>query len=245
MEEIVFFDIESTGVDTNNDRIVQLAAFKTDMDFNPITDVFTVLVNPQITIPAGATEVHGITDEMVADMPLFTAVAPGLFNFIGNSHLAGYNVTFDILMLMSEFQRCGITFSIKNRMIIDPLVTLRVKEPRDQSTVYKYYTGETLEGAHDAAADILATHRIALEQRKKYEGLNTPADMYALSEPENRCDLSGKFKMKDGVPVFNIKPHIGKPISEQIGFLQWMLGKDFPQDTKDWIEEYLAKGGKQ
>lgn len=240
MEEITWLDCETTSTDTNTGKIIQLAAFKTDMQFNQTTEVVTVLINPSCPIPAESTEVNGITDEMVANSPLFKEVAPGLFNFIGNSHIAGYNVTFDILMLMSEFSRCGITFNMKGRMIIDPLVTLRAKEPRDQSTVYTYYTGKILEGAHDAKADILATHEIAISQVRKYDGLETPADMYALSEPEKMCDLSRKIVMKDGVPVFNIKPHIGKPISEQIGFLQWMLGKDFPQDTKDWIQNYLA-----
>lgn len=237
--EIAWIDVETTGVDVNNDRIVQISVIKTDLNLTPVSDAITAYVNPNVPIPPESTEVHGITDDMVASAPTFDRIAVGLTQFIKNCHFGGYNVRFDLQVLMAELSRLNYSLSLKGLMIIDPLVTLRVKEPRDQSSVYKYYTGRDLTSAHDAEADILATLEIAQAQREKYEDVKTVEDMWRLSEPETMCDLAGKFKMKDGVPVFTFGQHIGKPIVEHISFLQWMLSKDFPQNTKDWINEFL------
>lgn len=245
LHKIAFFDLETTSANPSECRIVQIAAVLTDMDFNPITEVISTLVNPQVPIPASATEIHGITDEMVAKAPLLIDVAPGLLAFIAECHLGGYSVKFDIQVLLNEFERLGIEFDLSGLMIIDPFVTLRVMEPRDQSTVYEYYTGEKLKDAHNAASDIFATVRIAQEQKKKYESINTPEDMWMLSEPQNQCDLAGKIKMKDGIPVFNFGKHFDNPISENKGYLSWMLTADMPMETKKWIENYLKREGEQ
>lgn len=238
INKIAFLDLETTGIDTNNDRVVQVAVFLCDLSFNRIGETIQSLINPEIPIPAKATEVHGITDIMVASQPKFSDIGPGLYNMIKDCHIAGYNVKFDILMLMNEFSRCGITFDVSDKMVIDPYVTLIKKEPRDQSSVYRYYTGKELVGAHDAAADIEASHEIIMAQIAKY-GFKNVEEIYQVSEPENQCDLSGKIKMVDGIPVFNFGNHYEKPISENISFLKWMLEKDFPIDTKRWIEKYL------
>lgn len=239
IESIVFFDLETTGVDVNNDRIVQIGVIKTDLDFNVLSEPYSILVNPGVPIPAESTDIHGITDQQVATAPTFATIAEGVYKFIADNHIAGYNVRFDIQVLMSEFHRLGIKWDISGLMIVDPMVTLRVMEPRDQSSVYKYYTGKTLDCAHDAKADITATLEIARAQIEKYDTVSTAEDMWRLSEPENMCDLAGKFKMKDGTPVFTFGKHMGEPIANHIGFLQWMLSKDFPQNTKDWINEFL------
>lgn len=240
-DRILWFDLETTSVNPTEARIVQVAAVLTDMNFTPVSDVIETLVNPEVEIPADTIEVHGITNEMVANAPKFRDVASGLVNFIGTAHIGGYNVIYDIQVLLAELDRLGIEFDMSNRMIIDPLTTLRIKEPRDQSTVYTYYTGETLENAHNASADIMATLRIAVAQKQKYADVNTAADMYNLSEPQNRCDLAGKIKMKDGIPVFTFGKHYNQPISENKSYLVWMLSADMPGETKKWINNYLSK----
>ena len=237
--KIAVWDTETTGIDVNKDRIIQIAVFLCDMQFNRITDTIEVLINPEMPIPQDSIDVHGITDEMVASAPLFKDVGPGLLEFIKDSHIAGYNVKFDILIIMQELSRIGLTLDMTGRMIIDPYVTLMKMEPRDQSSVYRYYTGKELIGAHGASADIAATHEIMLAQIQKYQEVNTAEDMYNLSEPESRCDLSGKIKMKNGVPVFNFGKNYEKPISEEKNYLSWMLTADMPNDTKQWIENYL------
>src|SRR5690606_11921805 len=162
--KIVWFDVETTGTNTNSDRIVQIALFTTDMQFNITSDVFETLVNPTIPIPADSTEVHGITDAMVASQRTFIEIAQGLYEFIVAAHIVGYNVRFDIQMLMSEFERCGLKLDMTGRMIVDPYVVDMKMRPRDQKAVYKFMTGKELEDAHNAKADILASHEIALAQ---------------------------------------------------------------------------------
>lgn len=245
LDKIAWIDFEATGKDPNDARITQVAVFLTDMNFNVISDVISTLVNPTVPIPPSSTLVHGITDEMVVKAPLFAEIAAGLYGFIKDAHFGGYNVKYDVKLLLAELERVGITLDIEGCWLIDPLVTLRKKEPRDQSTVYTYYTGKVLDDAHNAVADITATLEIARAQIAKYEDVNSAEDMWRLSEPENQCDLSGKIKMEDGVPVFNFGKHYGRPISEEKGYLQWMMTADMPGETKKWIEKYLAKEGGQ
>lgn len=237
-DKIAFFDLESTGVDTDKDRIVQIAVFLTDLNLNIIQQPISSLVNPQMSIPEDSTKVHGITDEMVKDAPVFESIASGVFNMMNDCHLAGFNVIFDIKMLISELRRCNLTFSVKGRKILDSYKVIVKKEPRDQVSLYKYYLGKELVDAHDAKADILATHEIMLAQVQKY-GLQSIDEIDECSDSANRCDLDGKIVMKDGVPVFTFGKHFGQPISEHESFLRWMLSKDFSSDTKEWIQNYL------
>lgn len=238
MDKVAILDVESTGVNTNEDRIVQIAVFLCDMNLNRTTDTIQSLVNPQVDIPAEATEVHSITDEMVSSAPKFSEIGPGLLSMIEGCHIGGYNVRFDILILMTEFTRIGLELNLNGRMILDPYTTLIKMEPRDQSSVYKTFTGKEMVDAHDAAADISATHEIMVAQINKY-GFNSLEEMYKVSEPENQCDLSGKIKMKNGVPVFAFGKHYEKPIAENKSYLNWMMSADMPADTKKWIEKYL------
>lgn len=234
-----WIDVETTGVNPEIDRIVQIAVAITDKDLNVI-QVIEQKVNPKIPIPPGSIEVHKITDEMVADMPTFEDISAGLYNFIKDCNYGGYNVLFDLSVIYYEFERVGISFSFNTDEEIDPLKVLQKMEPRDQSSVYKHYTGKTLDNAHDAKADILATIEIARAQLAKYPEINSLTDMHNLSGSENRCDLAKKIiKNDDGVPVFNFGPHYGKPIVEEVGFLNWMLTKDFTSETKQWITNYL------
>lgn len=240
MNKVAIIDCESTGTDTSNDRIVQIAVFLCDMNLNKKSDTIHSLINPQVDIPAESTEIHGITNEDVINAPKFSEIGPGFLNMIEGCHIAGYNVKFDILLLMNELSRIGLTMDLTGRMILDPYTTLVKMEPRDQSTIYKQFTGKDLDDAHDAAADISATHEIMLAQMAKYN-FGSLEDMYKVSEPENQCDLSGKIKMKNGQPVFNFGKHYEKPIADNKPYLNWMLSADMPSDTKTWIENYLNR----
>lgn len=236
--KIAFWDVETTGVDTDKDRIVQIAVFLTDLNFNIIQEPIVSLVNPQMPIPQDSTDVHGITDEMVKDAPLFDHIAHGLFNMINDCHFGGFNVMFDIKMIVSELKRSNLTLSIRGRKIIDPYKVIVKKEPRDQVSLYKYYLGKELVDAHDAKSDIMATHEILMAQIQKYD-LKSLEEIDECSDSANRCDLDGKIILKDGVPVFTFGKHFGQPIKDNISFLNWMLSKDFSSDTKEWIQNYL------
>lgn len=243
-KNIAWFDVETTGVNTAVDRVVQVALLITDKDGNIIQDVLSQLINPGIPIPAESSEIHGILDEHVSGQPEFKEIASGLFNLIKDCNFAGYNVAFDIQMLVREFGLCNMALSMSDRKIIDPHKVLVKMEPRDQSSVYKYYTGNTLEDAHDAKADILATFEIAKAQLAKYSGIDSITHMHDIAGFDKMCDLDSKIVLNDdSVPVFNFGPHHGKPITEELGFLKWMLGKDFSGSTKEWINKFLNQNG--
>src|SRR5438128_9654440 len=106
---LCFFDLETTGADKAKDRIVEITIAKLDPDGT--IDTRTRRVNPQMPIPPGATEVHGISDDDVKDCPTFKQIAQGIMDFLRDSDIAGYNSnTFDIPLLYQEFFRCGLTW---------------------------------------------------------------------------------------------------------------------------------------
>lgn len=244
MKNIAIYDLETTGTNPSEDRVCQIAIYLCTYDLVPIGKPMQSLVNPGIPIPEEASKVHGITDDMVKDAPTFAQLAPTLKQVFDPTDWATYNgIRFDNPMLLAEFERCGITIDISSKKLIDANVVFIKKEPRTLAAALQFYCGEELTDAHEATADTIATFKVLKGQLKKYEDLNTIDDLVALTEPQNRCDLAGKIIMKDGVPVFNFGANFGKPISENVGMLTWMMDKDFPGETKQWINKYLAANG--
>ena len=164
---ICFFDLETTGVDTMKDRIVEIAVIKIFPNGNRESKKY--LINPEMPIPKEASDVHGITDEMVADCPTFSKYAKNLNEYMGDSDLGGYNSnSFDIPMLVEEFKRSGIVFDLKNRNYVDVLNIEKQVSSRKLGDVYSRYTDKILEGAHDALIDIEATIEILDNQIEKH-----------------------------------------------------------------------------
>ncbi|TXT34141.1 MAG: DNA polymerase III subunit epsilon [Chitinophagaceae bacterium] len=135
---IAFIDLETTGVNISNDRIVEIAIVKIAPDGTK--QVKRKLINPLMPIPAGSTEVHGITDEMVKDAPSFKQVANEIKQFIENCDMGGYNSNrFDVPMLIEEFLRSGIEFSVDGRKLVDVQKVFHMMEQRTLSAAYKFY----------------------------------------------------------------------------------------------------------
>lgn len=242
-KQIVWFDLETTSSEPTEARIVQMAIVVTDRQFNIVSGPFQTLLNPEVAIPKEATEIHGITNEMVYDKPAFKDIAPGLLNFFIDKDWGFYNgIRYDSTVLLEEFNRANVSIDISGVAMIDPMIVFHKKEPRDLSAALKFYTGKDLDSAHEAQADTFATIEIAKGQIRMYDDINSVEDIIAMSEPENRCDLAGKFVLKDGVPVFTFGKHRGDPIANHKGFLNWMLDKDFPTETKSWISNFLKNG---
>lgn len=242
-KQIVWFDLETTSAEPTEARIVQMAIVVTDRQFNIVSGPFQTLLNPEVAIPKEATEIHGITNEMVYDKPVFKDIAPGLLNFFVDKDWGFYNgIRYDSTVLLEEFNRANVSIDISGIAMIDPMIVFHKKEPRDLSAALKFYTGKELDGAHEAQADTFATIEVAKGQIRMYDDINSVEDIIAMSEPENRCDLAGKFVLKDGVPVFTFGKHRGEPIVNHKGFLNWMLDKDFPTETKKWINKFLKNG---
>lgn len=253
-KSIVWFDLETTGVNIVTDRIIEICMIKTDVDGNE-TERFYSLVNPGPGIESRpeAINKHGITADMLKDQPTFEHIAKDVKDFIGDSNLGGYNILyFDIPILIEEFMRAKILFNHRNIAIIDPFIIYRKYESRDLSTAYTKYTGKTLENAHRAEADILATMEIFQAQRKLYNMAQTveEIDKEVNESRQTRVDLSGKFKFAEingkRDIIFNFGKWNGKSFKEvyeaDSRYIEWMINDgEFPKETKIIARKLLEK----
>jgi len=242
---IAWFDFETTDKDTSKAKIVQIGLVITSPNLDIIGDPVSVLVNPGEPIPPKSTEVHGITDEMVANAPTFGQIAHYFKQTIENCDWGFYNgIKYDVPVLISEFSRVDISINPFGRKFLDVCVGFFKKEPRDLSSALKFYTGEIMEDAHDACADVVATIKTARGMLTKYDDLKSLDDLHSLCEIEKICDFSGKFTLdEDGDPTFTFGKHRGDKIKNQVGFLRWMLNQDFPKDTVDFINKFMKENG--
>ena len=169
-KDIIFFDIESTGLNVLRDRIVQLAMMKYSKG-KVQPEELNMLINPGIPISEEAMNVHGITPADVANKPTFAQVADKIRDFVGDADLAGYNSNrFDIPLLMEEFARVGIELDMKGRRQIDVQRIFYKMEPRTLAAAYRFFCNGKIENAHDAMEDVRATVAVLDGQLSKYEG---------------------------------------------------------------------------
>jgi DNA polymerase-3 subunit epsilon len=234
---ICFFDLETTGIDVARDRIVEISIFKVFP--NGTTESKTWLVNPTIPIPPQSTAVHGIFDEKVANEPTFDALASQVHNMIKDSDLAGFNSDrFDIPLLAEELLRAGVDFDMKNRVSVDVQTIFHKMEERTLSAAFKFYCGQSLENAHSAEADTMATYEILKSQLDRYENLEN--DMKSLSEFTTRkksVDFAGFIAMNtEGKEIFTFGKHKGALVEDifdkEPGYFGWIQNADFPLYTK-------------
>lgn len=234
---IVFFDVETTGLNIASDRIVEISMIKVYPDGREET--LTKRINPIIPISEEATSIHGISNEDVKDEPIFSEIADQIISIIEGSDLAGYNSNkFDIPLLAEELLRAERDFDLKKRNFIDVQVIFFKKEPRTLSAAYKFYCDKELESAHSAKGDTSATYEIINSQLERYSDL--PADVSELSDftsQTNNVDFAGRIVLNDnGVEVFNFGKHKGRPVEEvlktDMGYYGWMMNSDFPKYTK-------------
>lgn len=234
---ICFFDLETTGIEVAKDRIVEIAIFKVYPNGNKESK--TWLVNPTIPIPEQSTAVHGITNEKVANEPTFKELSSQIYAMIKDSDLAGFNSDrFDIPLLAEELLRAEVDFDMKNRVSVDVQTIFHKKEERTLSAAYKFYCNQSLENAHSAEADTMATYEILKAQLDKYEDLEN--DIKSLSEFTTRkksVDFAGFIALNDkGQEIFTFGKHKGALVDEvfdkEPGYFGWIQNADFPLYTK-------------
>jgi len=239
---IIFFDLETTGVNIATDRIVEISILKVFPNGNK--EGKTWLVNPEIEIPAEAAAIHGITNEKVVTEPTFKELAATVNELIADCDLAGFNSNrFDIPLLAEELMRAGIDFDMKNRKAIDVQVIFHKKEQRTLSAGYQFYCGKNLEDAHSAEADTNATYEILLAQLDKYTDIENTVD--ALSEFSThgeRADFAGFILFNDDKKeIFSFGKYKGRTVEEVLienpGYHAWMQNADFPLYTKKVLRE--------
>lgn len=239
---IVFFDLETTGVDTANDRIVEISLVKIGVDGTK--SVKTRRINPEMHIPEAATAVHGITDEDVKDEPTFRQIAKSLAQYIEGCDFGGFNSNrFDLPVLVEEFMRAGVDVDFKRRKYVDVQNIFHKKEQRTLVAAYKFYCDKDLENAHSAEADTLATYEVLEAQIERYPDIgDTVEQLSEFSSNGTIVDFAGRLALNDkGEEVFTFGKYRGQSVEEifrkEPSYYKWMMDGDFPQYTKKVITE--------
>ena len=240
---LVFFDLETTGINIVKDRIVEISYVKVFP--NGKEETKTRRINPGMPIPPESTAIHGITDEDVKDCPTFKEIAKSLATQIEGCDLAGYNSNrFDIPMLAEEFLRAGVDIDLNRRKFIDVQTIFHKMEQRTLSAAYRFYCNKNLEDAHTAAADTTATYEVLKAQLDRYNDTleNDIAFLSKFSTQNNTVDFAGFIIYnEEGVEVFNFGKNKGVPVvkvlKEQPGYFAWMLNGEFPLYTKKILTE--------
>ena len=237
---IVFFDLETTGINVSSDRIVEITYLKVDPNGNKTSK--TLRINPQMHIPEQASAVHGIYDQDVADCPTFRQVAASIAKDIEGCDLAGYNsINFDIPLLVEEFLRADIDIDLKRRKFVDVMVIFYKQEPRNLSAAYKFYCGKDLSNAHSSEADTMATLEILEAQLCRYGDLENTIDFLSEYSSHNKnVDYAGRIiydsKKRE---IFNFGKYKGMLVVDVFqrdpSYYQWMMNGDFPLYTKKVI----------
>ncbi len=223
-----------------NDRIVEFAYLKHSPDGT--IEEKTLLFNPERPIPKEASDVHGLTDEDVADAPLFRDKALELFDIFKDSFYSGFNIArYDLPLLKQEFSRAGLNFQFRPEDILDAKVIYHAMEPRTLSAAYKHYCGKEHVEAHDASGDVAATAEIVAEQIKRYG--KEEIERIHQESIRDFVDLEGKFYRQDGEICFafsKFKDRSLKSVAEtDPTFLRWILQADFSEDTKNVVRDFI------
>ncbi len=234
---IVFLDLETTGINVSNDRIVEFAAIKINIDNSEETLKFKV--NPETHIPKKTSEIHGIYDEDVKDCPTFKEMAKKVARFIEGCDLGGYNSNkFDIPLLAEEFMRAGVEIDMKKRKMVDVQTIFHKKEKRTLEAAYKFYCNKELVDAHSAEADTRATYEVLLSQLDMYSDLKNDIEFLAeFSSHTKHADFAGRLIFdEDGDECINFGKYKGRKVKEILdsdpGYYGWILQGDFPLYTK-------------
>ncbi len=242
---IAFIDLETTGINVSTDKIVEIAIVKILIDGTK--QVKRKLINPLMPIPAASSVIHGITNEMVKDAPSFKQAANEIKQFIDNCDLAGYNSNrFDVPMLIEEFLRAGMEFSVDGKKLLDVQKVYHMMEQRTLGAAYKFYCNKQLDNAHSAEIDATATWEVLEAQLDRYPQIGTTVeDVVKFTGEDDIIDFARRFIKLNGIEVFNFGKHKGKPVvqvlKEEPQYYDWMMKGDFAMNTKQKLTEILNR----
>ena len=247
---LVFFDLETTGIDIVHDRIVEISMVKVMPNGDEI--VKTRRINPGMPIPPESTAIHGITDDDVKDCPTFKEIAKSLAAQIEGCDLAGFNSNrFDIPMLAEEFLRAGVDVNLGRRKFVDVQTIFHKKEQSNLTAAYKFYCQKDLENAHSAEADTMATYEVLKAQLDRYPDLENDINFLSQYSSFNKnVDFAGRMVYNEqGKEVINFGKYKGRLVEEVLkndpGYYGWMMNGDFPLNTKQMLTEIRLRGFNQ
>ena len=250
---LVFFDIESTGLNIASDSIIELSFVKIHPGARQ--EVKTWRVKPwdyerrcQRPINPSAQAVHGISAEDLADCPTFYEIVDEVISYLTGSDLAGFNsAKFDLPMLAEEIERVRkytgkeIQINLHDMKMVDVQNIFHMMEPRTLKAAYMFYCEKDLENAHAAEADTLATYEVLKGQLDRYEGdprIENNVDKLAkMSTKQKTVDYAGRLVLGDNdEPVISFGKHKGKTAREvyftEPSYFAWIDNGDFTLDTK-------------
>ncbi|MEZ4987181.1 MAG: 3'-5' exonuclease [Saprospiraceae bacterium] len=261
-KDLIFFDIESTGLNVIRDRIIQIALVKYSAKGKPVEER-TYLINPGIPISEEAMSIHGITPKDVARKPTFAQVAQELYDFIGNADLAGYNSNrFDVPMLMEEFDRAGLNFDVSKRHLIDVQRIFYKMEPRTLAAALQFYCNKEMENAHDAMADVRATIDVFMGQLARYKDQDfvdpeTQQVVTAPIQPDIKVlhdftndtrfvDATQKMRYDmEGNIVFAFGKYNGQKVADVFrqdkNYYNWIVTKEFSAQVKQICKKIMQE----
>ncbi len=239
---LVFFDLETTGINITKDRIVEISYLKIYPDGKEESK--TRRINPQKPIPKEATDVHGITDEDVKDCPTFREIAKSLQAQIEDCDLAGFNSNrFDIPLLAEEFLRAEVNIDLSKCKFIDVQTIFHKMEQRNLTAAYKFYCGKELANAHSAESDTRATYEVLMSQLDRYPELENDVDMLSeFSAFSKNVDFAGRMIYNEnGEEVINFGKYKGLLVTDvlkkDMGYYSWVMQGDFSLNTKQKLAE--------
>lgn len=245
---LAIFDLEATGLNITSDRIVEIAIVRVDPDGKKMT--YERRINPEMEISKEATEVHGISNEDVANAPTLKDVVSEVIDFIKGCDLAGFNSNkFDLPMLAEELLRVGSDFDLSQVKHIDVQNIFHKMEQRTLSAAYQFYCDKSLENGHAAFADAEATWEVLDAQVARYSELENNVDFlatFSLYGDVKRADFAGRLAFdKNGEVTYNFGKHKGKSVAqvakEEPGYYGWMMDADFPLYTKQQLKAEMER----
>lgn len=237
---IIFFDLETTGVDVARDRIVEISMLKIMPDGRE--ESRTKRVNPEMHIPEESTAIHGITDDDVKEAPCFRQFARSLAAYMEGCDLGGFNSNkFDVPVLAEEFQRAGVDIDLRKRKFVDVQNIFHKKEQRTLVAAYKFYCDRDLTDAHSAESDTRATYEVLKAQLDRYDDLTNDIKFLAdFSARNHTADYAGRIVYDDkNNEIFAFGKHKGEKVADvfnrEPSYYAWMMNGDFTLDTKQVV----------
>lgn len=243
--DLVFIDIEGTGLDPQKERIVEFGARVLKPDGENVS--WIKRFNPAIPIPQSATDIHGIKDEDVKDCPLFSEYADKIYKALNGRDLAGFNLRrYDLPIIDAELRRCGLKLDISNVNIIDCYAILVKKFPHTLEYAVERFCGYSHKNSHSALSDATATVNVFQSQLQEFTDLQA----MSIEELSDFCvvgdgkpaDLAGKLRYDaDGDLCYNFGDNRGKKVRHDRGFAYWMIRKEFPESTLELLRVELDR----
>lgn len=226
-EVFVCFDVESTGLDYNKDRIIEMAAIKFTLKEN--LDRFHSLINPEISIPPDSQKIHHISDDMVSDKPSIATILPSFCEFLGDYPIIGHGISFDISILQTAIQKSHLSISLEKKVVIDTLRLARLygESPSNSLDVLRQHFNIPFEGSHRAMNDVIINIQVFKQLTKKFKTVSEL--LQCLKKP---------ILMKM-MPLGKYKGRLFKEIP--LDYLLWARRQKFDQDLRYSIQTEIHK----